>query len=89
VKGVDRKTSLLQFVVASLLKKRGDRPGGIGTLSAQLSAVKPAANLQARPAQLTFGARLTLLTLLGVPRLYTACLFMHLSIPCSCRLHQS
>jgi len=48
VKGVDRKTSLLQFVVASLLKKRGERPGGVGTLSAQLSAVKPAANLQVR-----------------------------------------
>ena len=47
VKGVDRKTSLLHFVVASLLKRHSDRPGGIATLSAQLSAVKPAANLQA------------------------------------------
>ena len=46
VKGVDRKTSLLHFVVASLLKRHSDRPGGIGTLSTQLSAVKPAANLQ-------------------------------------------
>ncbi len=50
VKGVDRKTSLLHFVVASLLKRHCDRPGGIATLSAQLSAVKPAANLQASAA---------------------------------------
>ena len=56
VKGVDRKTSLLHFVVASLLKRHGERAGGVGTLSAQLSAVKPAANLQVRAAGHCCGA---------------------------------
>ena len=55
VKGVDRKTSLLHFVVASLLKKHGDRPAGVATLTTQLSAVKPAANLQVRSAGHGFG----------------------------------
>ena len=49
VKGVDRKTSLLQFVVASMLKRHGGEDGaGIATLSRQLASIKPAANLQAR-----------------------------------------
>ena len=47
VKGVDRKTSLLQFVVGALLKRHGEG-AGIATLSEQLASIKPAANLQVR-----------------------------------------
>jgi hypothetical protein len=42
VKGVDRKTSLLHFVLDQLLKDSATLP----TLSTQLDNVRPAANLQ-------------------------------------------
>lgn len=44
MKGTDRKTSLLHFVLEQLLKEEG---ASVGTLSAQLSSIRPAANLQA------------------------------------------
>lgn len=47
MKGVDRKTSLLQFVVESLIKRHGEE-SSIAALSQQLAAVKPASNLQVR-----------------------------------------
>ena len=43
VKGTDRRTSLLAFVTAALLA-RGQ--GDVGSLPAQLSSIRPAANLQ-------------------------------------------
>lgn len=42
VKGVDRKTSLLHFVLDQLLKESAT----LASLSAQLKSVRPAANLQ-------------------------------------------
>jgi len=42
VKGIDRRTSLLNFVLDQLLQGSSS----VGTLSAQLSSVAPAANLQ-------------------------------------------
>ncbi len=42
VKGVDRKTSLLHFVLDQLLKESAT----LASLSAQLKSVQPAANLQ-------------------------------------------
>ena len=44
VKGVDRKTSLLHFVLDQLLKDSAS----MGSLSTQLGSVRPAANLQVR-----------------------------------------
>ena len=43
VKGTDRRTSLLHFVLEQLLKEEN---ASIGTLSAQLKSIRPAANLQ-------------------------------------------
>ena len=43
VKGTDRKTSLLHFVLEQLLKEEN---ASVGTLSAQLKSIRPAANLQ-------------------------------------------
>ena len=43
VKGTDRKTSLLHFVLEQLLKEEN---ASVGTLSAQLKSIHPAANLQ-------------------------------------------
>ena len=43
VKGTDRKTSLLHFVLEQLLKEQN---ASVGTLSAQLKSIRPAANLQ-------------------------------------------
>ena len=43
VKGTDRKTSLLHFVLEQLLKEEN---ASVGTLSTQLKSVHPAANLQ-------------------------------------------
>ena len=45
VKGTDRRTSLLHFVLAQLVAAEG---AGVAALAAQLAAVRPAANLQAR-----------------------------------------
>ncbi len=45
VKGTDRRTSLLHFVLAQLVAAEG---AGAAALASQLSAVRPAANLQAR-----------------------------------------
>ncbi|KAK9825141.1 hypothetical protein WJX81_003866 [Elliptochloris bilobata] len=43
VKGTDRRTSLLHFVLAQLVAAEGT---GVAALAAQLAAVRPAANLQ-------------------------------------------
>ena len=43
VKGTDRKTSLLHFVLEQLLKEEN---ASVGTLSTQLKSIRPAANLQ-------------------------------------------
>ena len=43
VKGTDRKTSLLHFVLEQLLKEEN---ASVGTLSTQLKSIHPAANLQ-------------------------------------------
>ncbi len=43
VKGTDRKTSLLHFVLQQLLK---EEDASVGTLAAQLKSIHPAANLQ-------------------------------------------
>jgi formin 2 len=46
VKGVDRRTSLLHFVLEQLL--RDAATASLASLPAQLAAIRPAANLQAR-----------------------------------------
>ena len=46
VKGTDRKTSLLHFVLEQLLKEEN---ASVGTLSAQLGSIRAAANLQVKP----------------------------------------
>jgi len=43
VKGTDRKTSLLHFVLQQLLKEEN---ASVGTLATQLKSIRPAANLQ-------------------------------------------
>ena len=47
VKGIDRKTSLLHFVLEQLLK---EEDASVGTLSAQLKSIHAAANLQVQQA---------------------------------------
>lgn len=56
VKGVDRKTSLLHFVLDQLLKDSTTLP----TLSSQLQNVRPAANLQVLGLQRSFPLELLL-----------------------------
>ncbi len=46
VKGTDRKTSLLHFVLEQLLKEDN---ASVGTLSTQLGSIRAAANLQVSP----------------------------------------
>ena len=54
VKGTDRRTSLLHFVLAQLVAAEG---AGVAALAAQLAAVRPAANLQARAAPRSLESR--------------------------------